>query len=775
MSRAWTLPPFRNPNALELRGLAAAAALLFFMLVPGSASPDAGPALQLLGGGLSGGLILAYVLQMPRRADSLDSWLLVALLFFLCACLTSTFPRQSLGSAFVVLTYVSGVFVLRDILSSPSAHKAFAYGLMTLSGFLTVVIAFQMIVPFIRWWSLTNWTVFPPLDMYALAQPWNARYETTLLVVLLYPTWWLANPGKLRSALRALVGAAVLACCVIAGSRTVWAAALVGVVVAAGPTVASVVRRRRMVPAFLAMIAVLASMLLLSGAWLSLADRLAGAAPVAERLSVWGPAIQQWLERPLTGLGPGSFPWILHLTSYFNTHTFSPSHPDSAIIDAASEAGILGLTASAIVVASVGRTVFSRGPRVAQFVIAVWLIACVTLTPTVSEYLVVAMIGWIGIAAPHQSRPVATSSDLASPELPRLRPLLVSALSIVLVAGGAITAGTILYWAAQQDIASGNLGGAARSLTAATMLDPSLALYPRQAGTLKLIEGQAGAATIPLRRAVILNSYDDVAWRTLGLAYNASGRPADGMRALERAVEIDRSDPTNLLLLAAAEQTTGNEARAEALLAEVVQAWPTIVAAPGWDAFAAPAPNSALLARAYSRWVAETPSPRPLSYQELLLGVMVGAGIEIPQEAGGIPSPLADSYVAVMRCDSTAAGALAGVPNDERRNTMYWELQIREAELQGKSARDLQEIHWLMTRNDVLVAPWITSERLNPFHDSRSRLFSADAAGYGREPIDWPSTKWDLPSPRAGFARWHNSPRAAASDAGLTAVLPACE
>ena len=755
----------------RLGAVVAIAAFAYCIVIAGLAWQDASPAVLLLNAALAVVVVSYYVARAPASADALDHWLLLALVIFAGVAAFSQFPRQAFDSVLAAMLYVAAVFTFRSVLAVENARRLFVHGLMALSALLTVAVGSQVVSQYLQWWALTNWTVIPPLDLRLRPEPWTFGYEMTLLLVLLYPSWWIGKVSLPRRIAGIVVGFVVLVVCIVTGSRTVWLAALAG-----GATVTLLGMRTggarfkhwRSALAVAALLLVV-SLVVAPRFWKSVGERLSRSAPIAERLSIWEPALGEAVSHPLVGTGPGSFPWILQGTGYYDMHSYAPRQPDSVPVQVAVEVGLLGSIAAAIVVASCLSAVRRGRSRAALFAAVAWLVASLAMDTAESTPLIAIAIGWISYAAPRSPPP--TSSVMAGPRTWHLLARL-TALSVIGLAFLATIFAALSYQNARAAIRQGDMSSARSGLSLAAAADPSLGLYSRQLGTLLLLDGSSDAAVQRLKKSVEITPTDALAWRTLGLADMVAGQQEAAHAAFARAVQLQRSDPTNLMLLAQSFRAEGDETAADQLLAVTIQGWPTIVAAPGWSAFAAPTSTAALLTQAYERWRAGLPSPEPLTYQNLLLAVMNGETALAASTHD--QNPLQKAYVAVMNCGTNADAALAAVPNPERRTATYWELRVRQAELTGQAVWQFVVLRWIMTNNPDLVTSQVQDSRLNPLHENLSRSASPDTWGYRRSPIDWPATEWDLPSPTAGFTLWHLRPTAAVLSAGLQRKLPGC-
>jgi tetratricopeptide (TPR) repeat protein len=278
-----------------------------------------------------------------------------------------------------------------------------------------------------------------------------------------------------------------------------------------------------------------------------------------------------------------------------------------------------------------------------------------------------------------------------------------------------------------------------------------MALYHRQRGILHYVMRDADAAIPDLRRAVALNPRDDLAWRSLALA-QAATNDADGARAsLARAVDVQRSDPTNLLLVVRSALDEGETDEARELLSEVVQAWPAIIFSPAWDDLLANAPfdTAAVVQVAAQRWRDGLPMPEMVEDQGLWLTALAGD----PDDSGralresGLSVDQARAMTLLLACEP--ATELLDDPNvADVQSAAYWRMRMRSAAITAASGAALEHIVELM----AVRRPEINA--LNPLYGNSIRGTNADIWGYRRNSIGWPIASQLLPSPPGGQAAW---------------------
>lgn len=751
--------------------IAAGLALTYFVILgdAGQRDPDP-PFIRILNAVAAGALILIYLLTAPTRADRVDRGVLLGLLLFAAAAVLAQFPRQALDALLTALLYAAAFFVARTLLAVDAGREAFLRCLMALSVAVTFLTAERWLLPALEWWSLTDWSVIPPLDLNLPATPWGHRHDLTLLIVMLYPSWWIGRITPLRAAMATVVGIFTLLIVLVDGSRNLWLAIAAA---SAALFIPFAIRhwprdRRRQVAASVALLVgfvVVAA----SGVVGTVLERILATGSIVARGAMWGPLLDAWSAQPVAGYGPGSFPWVLQLTDYFDTTSWAPRHPDSVIFQLLPEAGLLGVAAVLAVAATLLPAILRGRSEAARWVLIAFALAGLAANPTDFGFLVALAIGWAAFAVPREvEAPVRASGGRRFVTAATL-----ACFAVIAVAWTSTAVADLVYLSARSSIQSGRVNEALPPLELARRLDPGMALYARQLGTSQLLTDDAHSAVESLDAAVRVNPSDDLAWRTLSLAHAAAGDSAAAWAALERAVEIQRSDATNLLLTAKWQLEDGRDDEVLATLGEVLQAWPETVAAPGWNGLLPPGVSTLdVIEVATDRWSQRQPAPQVPGLQETLLTAMAGrsdAAERLAREWLG-PS-LGPAYVAVMACERDASALLDAAPSQMRRSSLYWALVVRQSRLDGTVDRRAERLLEIMM--SAQLSSLSTDEVLNPVNENGLGGFSADIWGYRREPITWPDDG-QLPDPSAGAARWLLEPREAVRSAGLDTVLPRC-
>ena len=362
------------------------------------------------------------------------------------------------------------------------------------------------------------------------ARPWGHRYDLALLVALLYPAWWIGRPSRLRQAVAIVVGVLVLLIVLITGSRSIWAALGIASLSLLVPAIKRNWQRLR-VPIVVGALA-LGLLLAITGVGSLIVDRTLNSETLAFRSAMWGPLVDAWSTHPIVGFGPGSFPWILQLTGYFDVNSFAPRHPDNAIIQQLVEAGLIGVVAMLIVAAVVLPAVWRGESDAARWVVIAFAVACIGGNPSDFAFVVVVVLAWVAYGVPRKDL-----DEAQEPVRHRLSGAIRAAtlvmFAVVVAVSGAAHVAAFSYEHARDAVAAGDLDEATDAMSLAVALDPALAIYRRERGALALVTGDLAGARADLERATHVNPADDLGWRSLALAYAADGADSAGTGSLE--------------------------------------------------------------------------------------------------------------------------------------------------------------------------------------------------------------------------------------------------
>jgi hypothetical protein len=125
-----------------------------------------------------------------------------------------------------------------------------------------------------------------------------------------------------------------------------------------------------------------------------------------------------------------------------------------------------------------------------------------------------------------------------------------------------------------------------------------------------------------------------------------------------------------------------------------------------------------------------------------------------------------------MACDPNAPALLAVAGDADRRQPTYWLMAYRQAKLSGTDIEPAEAIFTTMTSNGLLVFDW--DQMLNPLNENGTRGSSGDRWGYRRQPMQWPSARWEIPSQTFGLGHLLIEPKTALGESGLGSLEARC-
>lgn len=757
-------------SGLRASPIAAIIAFCYVVLIGGTLVSELVPEVRIVTATVGAGVVIYYVRLLPKFADKVDRLVVLSVVLFATAGLLSQYPRQSFDAVLSALSYAGALFLARRQLAREDTRRGFLVAIMVLSATLTITTAARWLPVVEVWWSTTG-SIFPALDLDYPAVPWGHWHDLALLLTLLYPAWWIGKVGPFRAAAGTLIGVLALLLVFVDGSRNVWLALAIASLVVGLPRVVRRVGGRRAGILGAAILGVAALGAWITGLAAPLLERVDNLSNLGFRAAMWGAITNAWTAHPIAGLGPGSFPWILQRTSYFATNSYAPRHPDSLFFQLLGEAGILGILAAGCVAMALLPSVWHGRSDGAKWALIVFVVAGLAANPTDFAFLIVVAVGWAGYCAPNVAGPIARPVRMLPVRLAGASAALV--LAVIGLAYGATMAAAFAYDQARAAAGANRLGDAVAALDLAVALDPGLALYERQRGAAELLRGEIGDSIRDFASVTRTNPSDELAWRSLALALRAGGDKAAAASALQKALAAQRSDPTNLVLLASWQRTDGDATGEVKTLGEVVQAWPQIGAAPGWQDLLSPTVSAQrVIDEAVALWVQGAPSPEPFTGQGVWLAVLANRDDLIPRAAAdsGLGSSLLSATVGTFRCDGQALER-AALSSADRRTLAYWLLVIRATTLSGSpdpGARNLASA-WGVDL-DAEKEPQL----VGALNENTAPGFSTDAWGYRRPPIAWADQPVQLPSVARGAANWLLNPRASTEASGLANRLPNC-
>ena len=731
--------------------------LCYFVIIGGTAVGEVNPVIRALNGTVGAAFIALFLIRGPRDADWLDRRALLAVLLLGGAAVLSEFPRQSLDALISAFAMAAGLFVVRGAMADSRARDLAVVALRSLSLGLTVLVTVLWAGSAAAWFSITGEPV-APIGLAFSPGAWGHRYDVALLLILLVPSWFVAPRSRTATLIGTIVGIATGGLAVLSGSRAVWLAALLATVAIGAPYVMNRLRRRRLAGGVAIAGAVVVTVFLLSPLGHPVMDRLFYSSTIGLRAEMWASVTEAWIDRPVAGWGPGSFPWLLQTTDWFASNTAAPIHPDNALVQALGEGGLLGLAAIGVLVSAWPR-IWAATATPIKWVTVTFVVACLGTNPAAFPFFVAVIGVWVAIAVPRIRGEGAVIG-------PRWRSrmafgLASGAAGVVAIVFASLTAAHVSYAGATSDVAAGRVAAANDALSTAVTLDPGMSLYWRDRAVARWILGQDEAADRDLAIAETLNPWDDLTWRAETVIRLDRGNATEAVTAIRMAAALQRSDVANLLMAAIANATAGRSEDAQVALAEVVQAWPTVTGSQGWAETAGLVGGDPITA-ARERWDAGSASPEKPGYQASWLQAVTGGPTSF---ATSLSSGLTAAMTAALRCDPEAGVLLGRLDRSDLIWPEYWETRLRVASNAG-TTDEAAMVGFALTSH-FAPGELDPDALLNPLNDG---MWS----GYRRIPTFWPAAS-PLPSPDAGRLRWGLRPREAIEEAGLQSRLPECQ
>jgi O-antigen ligase/tetratricopeptide (TPR) repeat protein len=742
------------------------------VLVLGTSTSELVPSIRLFGSVVGSVLIVSWILAIRRGADLIDLATTVALFAFTVSCVLSLFPRQAFDAATEALVWTSALGVARRALVTEPTRSYALFVMAAVGVVMGLVVIAQWGAIWLRWLFLTGWQAIPPLDLQLPAGPWAHQHDLTSLLVMLAPAIWLKRgSGVRRTALTAMLAGIGLAA-IMDGSRSVWLAVAVATGITLLRPLSAVLRAHwRLAAAAGTVGVVILIAATVNGSADEILRRLTQVRSIDQRTGQWSSALGLWLQHPVQGIGPGSYPLLLRLTNYFDTYTFVSRHPDNAFVQLVAEVGLLGIASATAIIAGVVRMWRGDNPaaRAAAWVLVYAAVASLGTNPFEYGFLIAPLIVWTALGAP--ARIDAAVDDVHPRKAKWLSPAIISAVGVLGVAQTATLVADFAYEDASQAASRGSYAEARAYLDAAVAFDPGMALYMRERGTMALLAGLPAQAVADLTAATNQNPADDVSYRSLAESWLAAGNPARAVAAAQSAVRRDGSDPRNLLVLARAASRAGDSSSATEALARAVLTSPWITADPAWPAFAEGEPAADLFHTAVARWQ-KGDAPWLMGLEPAwLVGLAEESGpVDQAVAEAGSMNPTAAALLQVLSCHSQRAGIaeLRRLQRSQGSYGEYWRARIIGEALTGT------RVGGLLAETATLRVGQLRYALADQVGETD--LYSAalkDQFGYRRLPIQHPGGLV-APSEWGGLAAWMNHPAAAASAAGMGEQVASC-
>lgn len=708
-----------------------------------------------LAGSILGAVMLVSAFILRRRAeDVVDRLAILAVLLFLVACVASGFPRQSFDAALSALALLGGFLTARDLLHDERARAMLISVVSLLGASIAIAFGIAWLGIWAAWASAFGLGVAPPLDLPLPSGQFGYRHHVAILVLLTFPAILARLRGATRSERLVLRAGVIFGAFVIyaAGSRAIWVAAIVATLVAFVIPRGSAAVRRRLEqgatrPALAAGVALGAIALLFTvqGFWGPLLSRMVSITPLAARGEIWLASFLAWLERPLAGWGPGSFPFVLRETDYFHFNVFSPRHADNVILQALAEGGMFGVAALAVVVATVVVTLRSSGNRAPRPLL--WLMLCIGMislvaTPSDFGFLAVLMVVWVAYGLPRDAAP-----RVEPDRSPRV--VLAVLATPVAIATVCFSVAAFMQETARTDAMNGRYDAAAASLRTAVMLDPGMALYARELGWVQIAAGQPASALDDLSRARRTNGDDVAVVRGLALAaLNADDLDA-AETAARAAVELQEGDASNLLLLGHVAEAAGDLPTAAAMASRALQQQPLLAASDGWQLLGVGDMPDALRNAASDllRGAGTTVGSRSAS-----LGPSWLAGLahepSLEAQAVADAGPYQSEAALLLRFAACELDAETLLSPPSRPTVAYWEVRLVLDTLLGIEDPDGRALSVYQVPG---IARDFTGDRATVAIEQQDEV---DVEGYNRRPLVLKDPPLTLPSTASAAANW---------------------
>jgi O-antigen ligase len=702
---------------------------VYFLLIGGSELGAVYLPVQIANLVIGGVFTVLWLRRFSIDHDVLDIAMATVAIAAAIAAISSAHQRVSIGSALAGIAWIAVVYWLRRLTADAGWRLEILRSLAMVGSVLAVAVLLWWGAIWVEWIELTGNP--PPLDMRLPVGPYRGTHVLAMLIAMLMPAIWAISPTG-RARLAAMVGSGpFLAVIVMSGGRGVWlavaAASVLTVVVTTGAR--SLFTSRVVVGAGVVAL-VMFTAAATTGLGAVIVERLAETETVEARARIWRAAIEMFTQRPVTGTGLGTFAESLSSTTYFDVAPFAPRHADNAYLQLVAEGGALMATSWLILLAAGGVLAWRYGRREAA---AVWALAFVAAAavfdnPTDSPNLVLLALIWAAVLTPR--RAASPQAMPPRPFFPALRGVAIWGLVGVVAT---YTAAAVSYEVGKARLSEGNVRGAITALEWSAGLDPGLALYRRDLGTLRILDGDTEGVT-DVSRALSANPSDDTAARILA----ASARSDADMAAwAERAVGINPTSTSNRLLAWA---VTGDVQH----VAEAVLLYPWLTAAPSLEGA-----RDEIYRASFSRSRTTALDPDIVDERMPWIRTMVGS------RSGSI-----EAIAALLECDFTAA--LRSVDGISSVRVI---VERASQPRTPTSARALQ-----------LRDPRIGNLAFHEFGPvAASAGGSQDRVFYNRIPMSLAPVGPMLATPEEGLSTWLRTPGAAAELAGASGRYPRCD
>ena len=466
-----------------------------------------------------------------------------------------------------------------------------------LAGLVSTLYIGQVVLRWVAIWQALGGLVMPPLRP-GYAGLWlDNPNAVASLVVLLFVTsaagigWSTARARGIVGGLGGLALVAVL----LSGSRGAWLGLVIAGIAVAGIWVVSPSRRRTLVDTTRATrtrAGALATAVIAIGALLLFAPAISGR--LAEggadvRSAFWSASVRMFTDRPITGLGPGSWPAAREaFTAAAEPDVFVP-HAHNLVLQVAAELGVVGLVGGAliavIVVLLVRDGFRSSTPLTRRYGWAVLVAGGFLLGQHLVDMYTHQPAILIAAALPLARLDALVTAERASVGVAPPRRLLTVVLLAALVASTvfallpepaaraqerAVEATTRGDWAAAVDDS--------RLAASDALIAPQALLY----GLVAAHQGDLATAETQFSRVATQDDFP-AAWLNLGAVRRERGNLAGAAVALDRATRLGIQQPSIAVAGARLASLLGDTDQARALLASAFLRAPSLASDPSWS------------------------------------------------------------------------------------------------------------------------------------------------------------------------------------------------
>jgi O-antigen ligase len=438
------------------------------------------------------------------------------------------------------------------------------------------VLAFSIPTLAVLGWRRVEWILagapgLPPLRLPSEGTPFGSVAVPPFVI---WPAWALAGlieAPAVRRPIRAGLVVVGVPLTILSGSRSAWLAmAATGVIVGIPWAWA---RRHRLRwegrPTGRTLVVAIVGILLAVVALALVAPRLTAITSLLYRVSLWRDTVGAWASDPILGIGPGFMPYARQAAAADFTFPVRQPHSHNLPLGILGDAGIVGLVAAGLLVATIAwvagpwraRTATGRAAAIVLLGLGVGgLFEDLTFLPNFN-FLAIALLAvalsdagavrWVRLS------PVVRARDRAG----AAAALAVGA--ILLVAMVVADAGAIAYRAGADAAAAGHWAAATQWLQRSAAIDPWHPATPKALAVTADAAGDPQLARRAAQTAVARNPGDGPSWTNLALLCARLEDRTCQLRALERSLATAEFSGIEPLNAAFAYEALGRRAEAD--------------------------------------------------------------------------------------------------------------------------------------------------------------------------------------------------------------------